>query len=805
MAHQSPLALVIDDERDVRDMIRLSLQYEGWRVKTASNGREALESLQEEFPSIIIVDLMLPYMSGIEICHKLLPDKRMANVPVLLVSGVNAKAKVLDDFWDLPLRYKDFLSKPFLPDQFLDKVEGILPPSRGRMSSSGRPDKSKGRPAPGAQIPQKPIGHAATEPLFAPKPASPAKPTPNGQNDQRRINPRPSGPPTPPPWLATAFSSGAQQTPVPDDTLTRRAESKARGMVPSSAAMRNRNKANNGAKDESAGPSGPPTPPPWLATSYALGEASDTVIRRKLKQQDAAVGHPQSPPAQRPAQPVNRQPVQKIDNSGGSVPTMPSWMLPSPASKQAKPVANPEAPAEPAISMPAPASPAPAPADEHIAAPALNHAPQPDATHFSIHADQIIVVSPGDSQASSPATIVVPASALNEIREAARPEAKAAAPNPSPKAREQKPTPAPDATSGGKAPAESFRPKHTGYKILLIDDDPDLLFIFKTAMSPWHVIQTAENGMEGLLALDSFEPDFVVTDQNMPVLNGLETAEAIRRHPTLCRVPVFFLTGESDKQLPRKVYDVGGNLYLRKPLDPFQLIKYIDYFLTETKALPGQFKLAAPLKLADPAMPPEPANPAAAPAAPAVRILAVDFNIEDHQLLKRMFGEIGEEQARVPGGPFELLWTEDPTTALGNLVRWQPDLILYNPRNPGIDGVAFAQMLRLRKSEDPQARMVFVGTRFYESDLNYSQKNFGMGVIDLGGANNLIAYNLSEAVAGARQQFYPKRFSIGQLQQEESERFTRLQIKNARQMRELQTFKQRYQSIQEYIDNNFKQ
>src|SRR5690606_38532588 len=90
-----------------------------------------------------------------------------------------------------------------------------------------------------------------------------------------------------------------------------------------------------------------------------------------------------------------------------------------------------------------------------------------------------------------------------------------------------------------------------------------------------------------LRALDEFAPDIVLSDIDMPVMNGLQTAEAIRRHPLLGSFPIFFFTGQTDTSLPRKVFDVGGNLYLRKPVDPNQLLKFMDYFIDEMGLKPG--------------------------------------------------------------------------------------------------------------------------------------------------------------------------------------------------------------------------
>ena len=126
-AKTSPLALVIDDQNDIRDLIRVALCYEGWRVSEASNGREGLEIARNEVPDLVLIDLMMPSMTGIEFCRKITGELGMNETPVLLISGVNEGAKILKDFWAMPLRHKQFLRKPFNTDELFRAIQSLLP------------------------------------------------------------------------------------------------------------------------------------------------------------------------------------------------------------------------------------------------------------------------------------------------------------------------------------------------------------------------------------------------------------------------------------------------------------------------------------------------------------------------------------------------------------------------------------------------------------------------------------------------------------------------------------------------------
>jgi two-component system chemotaxis response regulator CheY len=331
-----------------------------------------------------------------------------------------------------------------------------------------------------------------------------------------------------------------------------------------------------------------------------------------------------------------------------------------------------------------------------------------------------------------------------------------------------------------------------GYRILHIDDDPDILMIMRMHLANYHEVANAENGMQGLKTMEEFLPDFVITDINMPVMNGLETAEAIRRHPKFNEVPIFFVTAETDTNLPRKAFELGGNLYLRKPLDPARLMKCLDFFLRETGLSPGRY-LKEKQQADATGIRPRPGN------AMRPRVLVVDFNIENHRLLRNLLGETGKAGKVTTGGMLEMFWTEDPRAALGNINRWEPDLILYNPRNPNLDAVGFGQMMKLNH-ELKKTRVWLIGTRFYDADLRYSQQTFGHEVINLEAPEKLLTEQLGRAVAEAAASIRPKQFAWDQLNAEEIERLRQLQQSDARKARERDLLRKRYSSVQEFID-----
>ncbi|MCE5228637.1 response regulator [bacterium] len=333
-----------------------------------------------------------------------------------------------------------------------------------------------------------------------------------------------------------------------------------------------------------------------------------------------------------------------------------------------------------------------------------------------------------------------------------------------------------------------------GYKMLVVDDEPDICFVMKAHLGQYHSIRTASNGIEGLEALDEFEPDFVLTDVNMPLMNGLQFAESIRRHPRLGATPIFFFTGESDASLPRKSYDVGGNLFLRKPIDVEQLLKFIDHFIQETGLRPGEHPAAVkPKPKPAAAAPAKPAAPAPAKAPGAVRILTVSQSPEDRLLLAPVL-------AKIPA--VETLWTDDPFSAIGNLTRWDPDVVLYNVRHPRMEGVEFGQTLTLKRI-DQRPLICFIGSSFSPLEVDYSRRNFAYDPITVNASERLQG-RLTALIDAARPRIKAKRMEVVEIQKEESARIKAMQEESDRKRRQQEALRGRYDQLQKFIDSHFK-
>lgn len=113
--------MVVDDDEKITALLRRSLTYEGYRVVEAGDGRSALELAEETSPDLIILDIMLPGISGIEVCRRLREEGN--KVPVLMLT---AKDEVSDRVQGLDSGADDYLVKPFALEELLARVRALL-------------------------------------------------------------------------------------------------------------------------------------------------------------------------------------------------------------------------------------------------------------------------------------------------------------------------------------------------------------------------------------------------------------------------------------------------------------------------------------------------------------------------------------------------------------------------------------------------------------------------------------------------------------------------------------------------------
>ena len=115
--------LVIDDEPDLLELVEFNLKKDGYEVIVAKNGQSGLEIAQKHLPDLIVLDLMMPGIDGLEVCRQLRGDARTRQIPMIMLTAKSAEA---DRIVGLELGADDYVTKPFSPRELIARVRALL-------------------------------------------------------------------------------------------------------------------------------------------------------------------------------------------------------------------------------------------------------------------------------------------------------------------------------------------------------------------------------------------------------------------------------------------------------------------------------------------------------------------------------------------------------------------------------------------------------------------------------------------------------------------------------------------------------
>jgi two-component system, OmpR family, alkaline phosphatase synthesis response regulator PhoP len=132
--NQSPKILLVDDEPDILEFVSYNLKKEGYQVFTTSNGKEALSIARKELPQLIILDVMMPDMDGIETCREIRESEGLKNVIIAFLTARNEDYSQIAGF---EVGADDYISKPIKPRVLMSRVKALL-----RRQGSGEPVQS---------------------------------------------------------------------------------------------------------------------------------------------------------------------------------------------------------------------------------------------------------------------------------------------------------------------------------------------------------------------------------------------------------------------------------------------------------------------------------------------------------------------------------------------------------------------------------------------------------------------------------------------------------------------------------------
>lgn len=127
--------LVVDDEEDILELVKYNLQREGFQVHCSESGEKALESVRYETPDLVVLDLMLPGIDGLEVARRLKQNRMTAAIPIVMLS---AKGEEADIVTGLELGADDYVTKPFSPRILIARIKAVL-----RRQSQGAHDSER--------------------------------------------------------------------------------------------------------------------------------------------------------------------------------------------------------------------------------------------------------------------------------------------------------------------------------------------------------------------------------------------------------------------------------------------------------------------------------------------------------------------------------------------------------------------------------------------------------------------------------------------------------------------------------------
>jgi len=114
--------LVVEDEKNIRELIKFNLENADYEVETASDGREAMEKLSEE-TDLVVLDLMLPEIDGMEVCRRMRGSEKLRQIPIIMLT---AKGEEVERILGLEMGADDYMTKPFSPRELVARIKAIF-------------------------------------------------------------------------------------------------------------------------------------------------------------------------------------------------------------------------------------------------------------------------------------------------------------------------------------------------------------------------------------------------------------------------------------------------------------------------------------------------------------------------------------------------------------------------------------------------------------------------------------------------------------------------------------------------------
>ncbi|MCC7391267.1 response regulator [Candidatus Sumerlaeota bacterium] len=190
------------------------------------------------------------------------------------------------------------------------------------------------------------------------------------------------------------------------------------------------------------------------------------------------------------------------------------------------------------------------------------------------------------------------------------------------------------------------------FRVMVVDNDPDVRFVVTSLLALDFETVGAQNGLDALEKIERYEPDLLLMEVNMPVMNGIACCQAIQRNPYFENLPVMFLAAASDAATKKAALSVGGKAYIEKPFETSALVTRIRDFFTDAKMKPSQKEFtpeeiaqidAAPLHTSSSAILPAIKTKGSESTAPIMDFSGIDTKKPDGKK-RRIFGAAAHKE-----------------------------------------------------------------------------------------------------------------------------------------------------------------
>ncbi|MBI1784748.1 hypothetical protein HYR69_06345 [Candidatus Sumerlaeota bacterium] len=156
-----------------------------------------------------------------------------------------------------------------------------------------------------------------------------------------------------------------------------------------------------------------------------------------------------------------------------------------------------------------------------------------------------------------------------------------------------------------------------------------------------------------------------------------------------------------------------------------------------------------------------------------------------------------------PKDSCETLWAEDARAAMSNIPKWEPDVIFYDPRNRGLDGIAFVQSLKIKKLA-ANCDIAFIGKEFFKAEIEFSRQALGRNVIKLDLHEAMVAEQINEVLSQSRSRMKDKHHDLSEIEAEQKQQLAQAQAQRHQIARQREYFRERFGNIQQFIDDQLK-